>query len=105
MILEGVKVPDDWRAIDRGPNSHFVQLLHRSGDFFRVDAFESALSEIVAGSPLYRFEAGCGSVLERFREGLEHVSLLILVDQNAEFLEVVYALGDSSNSLRQFCVV
>src|SRR5438132_650904 len=74
--------------------------------FYRLEeSFEIALSKRLATSPLYQFEEECRSVLERFGEDLEHVSLLILVDQNAEFLEVVYALADSSHSLRQFCVV
>jgi len=74
--------------------------------FYRFEeGLEIALAKGLATSPLYQFEKESRSVLERFGKDLEHVSLLILVDQNAEFLEVVYALGDSSDSLRKFCVV
>ena len=74
--------------------------------FYRLEeGLEIALAKGLAASPLYQFEEERGSVLERFGKDLEHVSLLILVDEDAEFLEVVYALGDSSDSLRKFCVV
>ena len=74
--------------------------------FYRLEErFEIALSKRLATSPLYQFEEERGSILKRFGEDLQHVALLILVDEDAEFLEILDPLGDPSNSLRQFCIV
>src|SRR6266480_6207913 len=56
------------------------------------EGFEIAFSKRLAASPLYQFEEEGRPVLERFGEDLEHVSFLILVDEDAEFLEIVNAL-------------
>jgi hypothetical protein len=69
------------------------------------EGFEISFPKGLATSPLYQFEEEGRSVLERLSEDLKHVSFLILVYEYAEFLDVVYALGDSSDSLRQFCIV
>src|SRR6266567_6652064 len=66
---------------------------------------EVALAETAAAFALNDFVEQGGAVFYRLGEDLQHVTLVVAIDENAESFKLIEGLVDSAHAALQFCVV
>ena len=85
------------------PTNRIVVLQIPAQRLFLLDADEQCLevadSEAAAAVPFYDLEEEGRSVLHRLGEDLEQVPVLVLVDEDAQLVELVPVLADVADAL------